>query len=77
LEANWEITGYTSIFFRYPFIGTFFFKSYPSERSKSSGIYSGVFDTSSAVWSIVFPIPGCGVARSRFEASVLALVGCH
>jgi hypothetical protein len=64
-------------FFRYPFIATFFFKLSPSESNKSSGVSSGVFDTSSAVWSTVFPIPGCGVARSGLEASVLALVGCH
>jgi hypothetical protein len=43
-------------------------------RSKSSGAFSGVFDISSAVWSIVSPIPGCGVAGSGSEASVLYLL---
>jgi hypothetical protein len=71
LEANWEIIGCVGSFFRYSF------KLSPLERNKSSGASSGVFDTSSAVWSIVSPIPGCGVARFGLEASVYALVGCH
>jgi hypothetical protein len=45
--------------------------------SRVFDIYSGVFDISFVVCSIVSPIPNCGVARSRLEASVYALVGCH
>jgi hypothetical protein len=65
LEANWEIIGCVGSFFRYSF------KLSTIERSKSSGASSVV------VWSIVSPIPGSGVARSRPEASVYALVSRH
>jgi hypothetical protein len=71
LEANWEITGCVRNFFRYSF------KLSPLESSKSSSVSSGVFDTSSTVWSTFFPIPGCGFARTGLVVSVLALVGCH
>jgi hypothetical protein len=71
LEANWEITRCGGNFFRY------FLKLSPLESSKFSGASSGVFETSFAVWSVVFEILGCGVANSGLEASVHALVGCH
>jgi hypothetical protein len=77
LEANWEITGYTKIIFRYPFIAVLFFKLSPSKSNKSFGVSPGLFDTSSAICSTFFPISGCGVARSGIEALVLALVGCQ
>jgi hypothetical protein len=77
LEAKWEITGYTSIFFRYSFVATFFFKLSPSERSKSFGVSPRVFDTIYVVWSIVFPISSCGVARFGLDDSILSLFGFH
>jgi hypothetical protein len=52
----------------YSFIATSFFKLSPSESNKYSVVSSGVFDTSSAIWSIIFPIPGCGFARYGLEA---------
>jgi len=71
------MTGCVGNFFRYSFIAVTSFKLSPSESNKSSGVYSGVFDTSCAVWGTFFPIHGCGVARSELEASSLSLVGFH
>jgi hypothetical protein len=54
-----------------------FFKLSPLERSKSSGASSGVFDISSAVWSIVSPIPDYGVARTgSAQLQFMHIVDC-
>jgi hypothetical protein len=52
-------------------LAAFFFNLSLRERSKSFGAFSGVFDISSAVWSIVYPILGCDVVGCISEALVL------
>jgi hypothetical protein len=46
-------------------------------RSKYSGTSFGVFDISSAIWSMVSPIPYYGFSRTGPGTLVYVHVDCH